>query len=85
MGITGAFFVATVFATLLQCMPIQGMWDWNITTVCDNQLAALGGTGATNAFIDVIILVLPIPLVWNLKLRRLTRAVLVGIFGMGFV
>ena len=85
MAITGAFFIATVFATLLQCMPIQGVWDMNITAVCDNQLAASVGTGIANVVTDVIVLTLPIPLVWNLKLRRLTRGILVGIFGLGFL
>ena len=85
MGITGAFFIATAIATLLQCRPIQGVWDMTIAAVCDNQLAASVGTGITNVVTDMIVLALPIPLVWNLKLRRLARGVLVGIFGLGFL
>lgn len=41
------------------------------------------GTGATNTISDFAILILPMPIVWALKIRRRQKMVICGIFLLG--
>ncbi|MCJ1393209.1 hypothetical protein MMC18_006081 [Xylographa bjoerkii] len=85
IGIVTTFCLAALLAFLLQCRPIQANWDPTIEAVCGNQAASWLGTGITNILTDVMVLALPIPSVWNLKLPRVTKIGLIGIFGVGFL
>ena len=38
---------------------------------------------ALNVFTDLVILILPIPIVWSLQLPKRQRLVLIGIFSLG--
>lgn len=79
--------VSQIFVTAFTCVPIQGLWDMSIPATCDSlgpsaqQYLNSGG----NIVTDVIILVLPLPVVWRLKLPRNQKLVLVGVFSLGFL
>jgi hypothetical protein len=79
--------VSQIFITAFTCVPIQGLWDMSIPAVCNSlgpaaqQYLSSGG----NIVTDVIVLVLPLPVVWSLKLPKNQRMVLVGVFSLGFL
>ena len=85
MAVVGLFCVGTILSTVLQCRPIEAIWDQGVPAVCENQDAGILGTGIGNFLTDIIVLTLPIPSVWRLKLPRMTKAALMSLFGVGFV
>ena len=73
--INRAFKVATyilivMMAGLAMCRPMTKMWDPSIAGTCANQpLFYLVTTGINMGF-DVAILVWPLPMLWDLQVRR---------------
>ncbi|KAK4154563.1 hypothetical protein C8A00DRAFT_42705 [Chaetomidium leptoderma] len=79
--ITNLWAVAT---TLTYCIPLQATWDPTvIASFCQSQDAWWANTGMI-IVTDIIIFILPIPLVLPLKLPRRQKFVVVGIFALGF-
>ena len=85
MGIITLFEVSNILFTLLQCRPIAYQWDPEIKGACYDQRAGWLGTGIVNIITDIMVLSLPIPTVWKLKLPRATKAGLIMVFGVGFL
>jgi hypothetical protein len=74
--------------TATQCIPIAALWDKTILDAKCTQLSpvALSWMPAIgNIVTDVIILVLPLPVVWRLKLPRQQKIGLLAVFCLGFV
>ncbi|KAK4041588.1 hypothetical protein C8A01DRAFT_34313 [Parachaetomium inaequale] len=71
-------------ATLTYCIPLQATWDPAvIASFCQSQDAWWANTGLVIAT-DLMIFILPIPIVLPLKLPRRQKFVVVGIFTIGF-
>ncbi|MCJ1249738.1 hypothetical protein MMC30_006964 [Trapelia coarctata] len=85
MAVVGLFCTGTILSTVLQCRPIEALWDQGVPAICENQDAGTLATGTGNFLTDVVVLALPIPSVWRLKLPRMTRVALMSLFGIGFV
>ncbi|KAI1654375.1 hypothetical protein F4813DRAFT_371585 [Daldinia decipiens] len=75
------------FMTLmLQCKNLAVIWDSRIQTTCWPQLTiqALSYANATISIItDLFFALLPIPMLWNVKINARTKASLMCIFGLG--
>ncbi|KAI0839478.1 hypothetical protein F5Y06DRAFT_23125 [Hypoxylon sp. FL0890] len=87
LGVTifmGAWMFTTVFAIIFQCTPIEFNWD---TTIPGGHCIDIGAlalvTSILNVLTDVAILVLPLPLVWKLKVTPRRRLGLIILFGLG--
>lgn len=68
-----AWGVAFFFATLFECMPIEQVWKSLYGTPeheekCYTYLPMFIATAITNMCMDVLILTLPLPMVWRLKM-----------------
>lgn len=78
--------IATFLSSVFQCHPVKAAW---IPTLpggrCFNYRAWLMGTNVVNIAIDFGILLLPVPLVWSLKLSIPRRVSLVGVFLVGIL
>ena len=86
MGLTMAFCVAYFFAILFQCHPIAFYWDLTIPNGrCENQTIIFLATASLNLFLDVIIVLMPIPVVWSLQMSTLRKVAVTAIFGMGIM
>lgn len=79
--------ISQILVSAFTCIPIEGLWDPTVSAVCnaigpDPQfyMASVG-----NIVTDFIILLLPLPVVWKLKLRRPQKVVLFVVFGVGFL
>lgn len=73
MGLVILVALADIVATFTECIPISKLWDPSIDGHCANigQLYRLGTL--PNVVIDLLMLVLPLPVVWKLHVSRQVR------------
>jgi len=84
IGIVVATFVATGLTATFQCTPIAFQWDKNIKDgYCIDELAFFRWCSLPNVITDVVLLVLPIPIVLRLHATTQKKLELVGIFVCG--
>lgn len=78
------WLVAGSLVTIFQCRPVGAAWDKRIQTYyCINAYPMYEGVLISDLLTDVIMLVLPMPLVWNLQLPKLHKLAILGIFTLG--
>ncbi|OJJ00155.1 hypothetical protein ASPVEDRAFT_149127 [Aspergillus versicolor CBS 583.65] len=84
--ITG-YFVACVIASIAGCNPPSYIWDRfrdpNTPGGCFDEVAFFRWNGLANLLLDVLMLVLPLPMVWRMRTSRRQKVLLTGIFLMG--
>lgn len=70
-----------------QCKPIQYSWEQPLGTngSCVDLIAAELGSGVTLMAADVMILVLPMPMLWSLHVKWARKIQLCALFGIGFL
>ena len=64
---------AQAIAWLYLCTPIQSYWDWTSHGTCVDIDAAYVVSAGLNVATDIVILVLPIWLLWPLRIRTLQK------------
>ena len=84
----GAFIVAyslvEILVVIFQCRPIQAAWDMTIESpYCVNLPRGAIIVGAVNAATDILVLMMPIPMVLGLKMKIKWKVQLIGIFLLG--
>ena len=75
-------YIAVVLVEIFQCIPVHALWDFGPGR-CINLKGFFIGTGVLNTITDAIILVLPLPLIWTLRIDRTQRLALSGVFLLG--
>ncbi|OHE94570.1 integral membrane protein [Colletotrichum orchidophilum] len=84
MGLCVCWMLFTILIGIFICQPVAMNWDpetpggW-----CGDQNAGFAAVGFFDLATDLIILVLPIPMVYNLQLRLPHKVALYAIFGAG--
>ena len=76
---TAAFF----FSKLFQCgTHVSAYWSGlqPLTEYCDNVTERGLAVTVTDVFTDVLVLVTPLPLIWNLQISRARKIAISGIF-----
>ncbi|KAK5635985.1 hypothetical protein RRF57_011698 [Xylaria bambusicola] len=87
IAIIAAWTVAFFFETVFQC---GTRWSLNwapifvFLTMCTASLDVLTVFGVTDILTDLIILVMPIPLIWSLQMPQRKKIAVTGIFALGF-
>lgn len=77
------YCLASVTATIFQCIPITKAFDKSLKGTCiDNGQFWYANAGFSIAT-DVIILILPMPLVYALQVPRVQKAALIMVFALG--
>jgi len=82
--IVGAWSFAQILIALLICRPIQGLWDKTIEAECMPNAPQIYVNAGGNIITDVAIFLLPLPAIKHLNLQKRQKALLVGIFSLGF-
>lgn len=68
---------------VLECIPISAVWDKSITNPKCLDLHAISVAGAISSMTtDVILMLLPMPVLWTLQISRMKRIGLVFIFAV---
>lgn len=78
-----AYSITAVMTNIFQCVPVQSNWDTSITPHCVNLGLELVIVSSVNVLTDAIILCLPMPFIWRLKLDIRRKLQLTGIFLLG--
>lgn len=83
MGVVVCGSTAFGIATILQCTPIQRAWDKSIPGTCINFKAFWYTHSCFNAFFDILIYVMPMPLIKQLQLNKGAKLGLISVFALG--
>ncbi|KAH8692037.1 hypothetical protein BGW36DRAFT_276883, partial [Talaromyces proteolyticus] len=76
--------VMTILIAFLQCRPLN--YNWNLKDPaghCDNQNAAFAAVGAVDIATDVMIIILPVPMVLARQLSNSKKAAIISVFALG--
>lgn len=79
--------IAVLLVNLFGCTPISGSWDRRPSdhSICITTPAFYYCSEISNAFTDLLLIVLPIPILVRLQLRWQVKLGLVAMFTMGFL
>ncbi len=85
----GAFIIAWVititFLFIFICVPVEKLWYSDLPGHCIDQVSTWIANAASTILSDVVILILPIPQVWKLHLRRPEKLGAMFAFCLGFL
>ncbi|KAI3331709.1 hypothetical protein HD806DRAFT_478092 [Xylariaceae sp. AK1471] len=86
IGIISATGAAVIITSLASCRPFSARWDPALfPTHCIDAPRFWQGASIPNVVTDVVMLVLPIPVVWHLHIDKKQKLALTGIFLLGSV
>lgn len=72
-----AWWFAGTLAIIFVCHPVQYFWDKTIPGGhCGSETGILYGIAGPNVVTDVVVLVLPLPILWKLQMRLLVPSAL---------
>ncbi|KAI0433454.1 hypothetical protein F5Y09DRAFT_298967 [Xylaria sp. FL1042] len=81
MAFVLAWGVAVLLTTIFQCSPVPAAWDKTLPNFkCFNLAAFVIGSNVPNILADAVIIVLPLPLLWSLKLSTMRKLGLIALF-----
>ncbi|KAK4154683.1 hypothetical protein C8A00DRAFT_32503 [Chaetomidium leptoderma] len=85
LGIVVVSHVYMAVVTFTACIPLYSYWDFTVTDkYCHPQSIWWSNTGL-HMVTDFLIFLLPMPVVWTIRLPRRQKLILSGVFGFGFV
>ena len=86
-NITGALILAlcisAVFTDIFQCNPQKLIWTGFQHDKCIDLAAAFTGLTTVNTVMNTAILILPLPVIWTLRLSKTKRVALGLVFALG--
>lgn len=83
MGVVSCWALSVVLETFLLCRPFKYNWDPTLNHTCGNRIASYIASGGLNLVTDIMVLSLPVPMVWALRIPRRNKIILFGVFGVG--
>ena len=70
---------------LFQCNPIEKAWDFVVPGKCSNGIGYFKAETTFSLATNVVILLLPMPMIWNLHMVLRRRLLLIGMFAVGLM
>ncbi len=85
----GAFVVCWAitisFLFTFICKPVEKLWIPELEGKCLNEVGVWLANASSTIFSDIVILLLPIPQIWRLHLKKSEKIGLTVVFGLGFL
>ena len=78
-----AWGISESIVAVVQCMPVEFQWNKSIEGTCIDQLAYFRWVSVPNVIHDVVMLIVPVPIVWNLQIGLRQKFALSTIFAIG--
>jgi hypothetical protein len=75
--------IANIITVLLICRPFARNWDFTLPGTCGSQPAFYFATGLVNLIADAMIIVLPMPYLYNLRLAWRKKLAAMALLGIG--
>ena len=85
MAIVGSYGLVALFGTCFMCVPVSYFWNKTISGHCMNAMAFWFTNAAMNIATDLTILILPMPVLYNLNLPTKQKRLLMGVFAFGIL
>ncbi|KAK2800356.1 hypothetical protein FQN50_008172 [Emmonsiellopsis sp. PD_5] len=85
MAIVLAWGIAFIIVLLLACRPLQAYWNWTLAGTCSDEPKRTLAFTTTNIITDGMVLLLPIPTFWKLRLPLRERIVLIILMSLGLI
>ncbi|KAG5943477.1 hypothetical protein E4U59_000348 [Claviceps monticola] len=79
-----AWIICITFLFIFICVPVQKLWTPQLPGHCINQVGTWIANAASTILTDLLILIMPMPEIWTLQLRRPEKIGLTLAFGLGF-
>ena len=79
------WFIGISIGMLLACKPIQKYWNPLLPGSCTNESTMWLASVIPSIVIDFVILLLPLPLLWNLQMKRNRKILITGMFVCGYL
>ena len=77
-------FLSVEIVVLAECRPISALWDPSTPGgYCIDLHSFLLGAGIPNVILNVIVLILPLPMIWTLEIERKHKIALSSAFMLG--
>ena len=77
------FQMSFILVSIFICTPIHSFWDLSEPSKCIDSVDFYVANSALNIFTDLVILILPMPIVWKLHVSRKQKTVLSLVFVLG--
>ncbi|KAI0890244.1 uncharacterized protein GGS22DRAFT_150402 [Annulohypoxylon maeteangense] len=84
MIIIGCWSLSQIIVAIFICDPVDGFWKQSADSKCIPNYPQWYINAAGNITTDIVIFVLPLPILRHLHMPRAQRLVLIGIFSLGF-
>ncbi|KAH7379014.1 hypothetical protein BKA64DRAFT_242545 [Cadophora sp. MPI-SDFR-AT-0126] len=85
MALVCCYGIPAATISMLQCRPLAKLWSSHMPGSCIDIGAFHISITVINMVLDMVVFVLPIPVLWAIKLPRRQRLSLVGIFGVRLI
>ncbi|KAL8637267.1 MAG: hypothetical protein Q9228_005448, partial [Teloschistes exilis] len=78
-----AWWISFLFAIIFSCVPVESYWNKAIVGHCINEHTLSWGITGSELVVNIIMIILPIPWLWHLRLAWTKKLALIGIFLLG--
>ena len=85
MALVLSFGVGLILQAFLICRPFHKVWDPLVPGTCGSSRAAFLADGIVNLAIDLAMIILPMPMVWQLQMSQQRKIALSVVFGLGIL
>lgn len=80
-----AWLIGILFGVIFECSPIQKAWKVALEGTCVNTQMLWLASGITSLLIDCVILLMPLPLLWKLQMKKTRKLQVCGVFLCGYM
>jgi hypothetical protein len=84
-GLNIAWLIGIIFGTVFMCDPVQKGWNPMLPGKCGTTSALWIGSAVPSVFIDLVILLLPVPPILPLHISRARKAGVLLVFVLGYM
>ena len=77
-------FIAMGFFTIFLCNPVEKQWQPSIPGRCHSITDLWLSSTISSVVIDLILLLLPLPMLWRLQMKRPKRILIMAVFAFGY-
>lgn len=72
-----------VLASIFQCIPVRAAWDISVKGKCIHINLLFMVLAGMNVLTDFVLLIAPLPSLWNLQMQKAMKLQLMALFGIG--
>lgn len=85
MGLVVGFFVSCSLAAIFGCQPVSYFWNQDQPGRCIDEFMFFKVNGIVNLILDIVVLLLPLPMLWRLQMHVKKKIALSVIFSLGLL